>query len=98
MEDRKLKFRVKPGAQFGPAGIHKAGDVVELTAEEAKGFLDKLIPLGDGAGLRNDLNMQIDPALMLTTPDETAGEEFSLQSQEEKPSKPKTQRKARAGG
>lgn len=35
-------YRVKPGFTFGAQSQHKPGDVVELTKEEAAGFLDKL--------------------------------------------------------
>lgn len=35
-------YRVRPGVRFGAAKQHGPGDVVELSEEEAKGFLDKL--------------------------------------------------------
>ena len=41
------RYRVKPGFTFGPAGLHKAGAVVELDPADAAGFLDKLIPLDE---------------------------------------------------
>lgn len=61
-QEKKFRFRVKPGMVFGPAGVNKAGSIVTLTAAEAVGFEDKLIPLGpDFVELRNDLNVQIAP-------------------------------------
>lgn len=36
------KYRVKPGFTHGAGNQYKAGDIVELTEEEAAGFLDKL--------------------------------------------------------
>lgn len=45
------KYRVRPGFTHGAVDQHKAGAVVELTEEEAAGFLDKLEPLdGDERG------------------------------------------------
>jgi len=38
----KQQYRVKPGFTHGQFNQHKAGDIVELTEAEAKGFLDKL--------------------------------------------------------
>lgn len=35
-------YRVKPGFTHGAQKQYKAGDTVELTAEEAAGFIDKL--------------------------------------------------------
>lgn len=35
-------YRVRPGFEHGPRGEFKAGDLVEHTPEEARGFLDKL--------------------------------------------------------
>lgn len=42
---KKKKYRVKDGYKFGAGHAHQGGDVVELTEEEAQGFLDKLTPL-----------------------------------------------------
>lgn len=61
-EPQAFKFRVKPGMEFGPGGIYKAGAIVELTALEANGFLDKLIPLNE-AQFKNELKVAIDPSL-----------------------------------
>jgi hypothetical protein len=36
------KYRVKQGQQFGARKQHQAGAIVELTEQEAAGFLDKL--------------------------------------------------------
>lgn len=36
------KYRVKPGHQFGARKQHAEGAIVELTEQEAAGFLDKL--------------------------------------------------------
>lgn len=61
------KYRVKPGMTFGAERQYKEGAIVTLTPEEAKGFLDKLIPLGKEAAapqkppLKNDLDIKIDP-------------------------------------
>ncbi|MGV8951369.1 MAG: hypothetical protein ACOH2M_09725 [Cypionkella sp.] len=38
----KQQYRVRAGMRFGNRKQHGPGDVVELTAEEALGFLDKL--------------------------------------------------------
>ena len=100
MTEKKLKFRVKPGVTFGPAGKYKAGTVVELTAAEAQGFEDKLIPLGSPSAardidLKNELDMEIDDEMkLLPDTDDTekeSGDEFTIQAPE--PAKPKTQRK-----
>jgi len=47
MTDKKLKFRVRPGFRHNQGTDLEvgAGEIVELTAEEAKGFLDKLEPV-----------------------------------------------------
>lgn len=45
--DKKQKYTVKPGRKFGKNKEFKPGDVVELTPEEAAGFLDKLTPVAD---------------------------------------------------
>lgn len=45
MTDSKKQYRVKPGYEFGKNKEYKPGDTVELTEEEAAGFLDKLEPL-----------------------------------------------------
>lgn len=36
------KYTVRPGFTFGASKQHKPGDTVELTEQEAAGFLDKL--------------------------------------------------------
>ena len=36
------KYRVRPGMRHGANKEHGPGDIVELTKEEASGFLDKL--------------------------------------------------------
>lgn len=41
-EEKRLQYKVKPGFTHGVGKKYKAGDVVELTAQEAAGFLDKL--------------------------------------------------------
>lgn len=49
----KQQYRVRAGVRFGKGKEFGPGDVVELTAEEAAGFLDKLelvdvvLPSGD---------------------------------------------------
>lgn len=40
-----MRYIVKPGYTHGAYGQHKEGDIVELTAVEASGFLDKLAPV-----------------------------------------------------
>lgn len=40
----KKTYRVKPGRQFGTVNVYSAGDLVELTEQEAFGFLDILQP------------------------------------------------------
>jgi hypothetical protein len=42
MPEKKFKYRVKPGRMFGSFFEHGPGSVVELSEEEAGGFLDKL--------------------------------------------------------
>lgn len=42
-EEKKLTYRVRDGVVHGGAGQYQAGDEVELTEAEAKGFLDKLV-------------------------------------------------------
>lgn len=41
-DEPKNVYRVKPGRVFGKHDEYKPGDEVELTEEEAQGFLDKL--------------------------------------------------------
>ena len=76
------KYRVKPGQTFGLARLI-AGSTVELTEEEAAGFLDKLELVEGGmdapadetpqpslqASLKNDLGAEIDPSLKLIPDD-----------------------------
>ena len=38
----KQQYRVRAGVRFGKLKQYGPGDVVEMTAEEAAGFLDKL--------------------------------------------------------
>ena len=45
----KYTYRVKPGHTFGLAQEFKAGAEVQLTLEEARGFLDKLEPVSSEA-------------------------------------------------
>lgn len=45
MADELKKWRVKPGHWFGPGNQYQAGDVVDLTDQEASAFLDKLEPV-----------------------------------------------------
>ena len=47
----RTKYRVKPGFTFGKDRGLGPGDIVELTAEEAGGFLDKLEAAADDAEL-----------------------------------------------
>lgn len=42
-------YEVRPGCTHGALNQHKAGDRVELTAEEAAGFLDKLLEAAEDA-------------------------------------------------
>jgi hypothetical protein len=73
------KYRVKPRVAYGPRNEYKPGDIVELTPEEAAGFLDKLEPVEQTqavkfrppAGLRNDLNMKIDPKDKILSEEQT---------------------------
>lgn len=41
-KDKKYKYRVKPGRMHGAFNQHGPGSIVELTEDEAGGFLDKL--------------------------------------------------------
>lgn len=43
------KYRVKQGKKFGSGGQFPAGTILELTEEEASGFMDKLEPALDSA-------------------------------------------------
>lgn len=49
MAEKKNKYRVRPGCRFGSYNEIGPGEVVELTAEEAAGVLDKLEPAGKQA-------------------------------------------------
>jgi hypothetical protein len=42
-----MKYRVNPDFTFGSYDEYKEGDVVELTPEQASGFLDKLTLIED---------------------------------------------------
>lgn len=99
-------YRVKPRVTFGPAGMYKPGDLVELEESEAEGFKDKL-ELADkkqGAktllpvpSLKNDLNVEIPEELKLLSEEKEEG--FRLSGEDiipEKPAKPRTQRKSKA--
>lgn len=44
-----MKYRVKKGKKFGSGGQFTAGMIIELSEEEASGFLDKLEPAPDNA-------------------------------------------------
>jgi hypothetical protein len=41
-KDKKYKYRVKPGLMHGAFNQYGPGSIVELTEDEAGGFLDKL--------------------------------------------------------
>jgi len=41
-KDKKYKYRVKPGRMHGAFNQYGPGSIVELTEDEAGGFLDKL--------------------------------------------------------
>jgi hypothetical protein len=41
----KIIYQVKPGYRFGALDQYEPGDKVELSPEEAQGFLDKLQPV-----------------------------------------------------
>lgn len=91
----KLSYRVKPHATFGPVNQYGEGQVVELTPEEAKPFLDKLELIGEGDApllsdlppLSNELNAQVPEELKL---------EQGIRLQDDLvPAKPKTQRKGK---
>jgi len=40
-----MRYRVKPGFRHGAEKQYGPGDIVELSEEEAVGFLDKLEPV-----------------------------------------------------
>ncbi len=40
-----MRYQIKPGYTHGAFGQYQAGDIVEMTEAEAKGFLDKLAPV-----------------------------------------------------
>lgn len=42
-------YEVKAGYRFGPSNQYGPGDRVELTEDEARGFLDKLRPVKESA-------------------------------------------------
>lgn len=44
-----MQYRVRPGYRHGAQKQYGPGDVVELTEQEAAGFLDKLEPLAETA-------------------------------------------------
>jgi len=46
MADKKYTYRVKPGYLHGAYNQHGPGSLVELTEDEASGFLDKLELVG----------------------------------------------------
>ena len=70
------RYRVKPGATFGAGGKYPAGSEIRLDPNDAKGFLDKLIPLDESppSGLKNDLGIQIDEKDKLLPGDEESAE------------------------
>ena len=95
-------YRVKPGMSFGPAGIHKAGEVMWLTEAEASlavriGKLE-LIEEGQAASsapvpaLKNELNVKIPDELKMM-PEES--EAFKINEDEPIKPQPKTLRKPR---
>jgi len=50
MATKKYTYRVKPGHRWGPFHAYGPGKTVELTVEEAEGFLDSLeLVKGDNA-------------------------------------------------
>lgn len=61
-----LKYRVKPGQQFGARKQHTAGAIVELTEQEAAGFLDKLELVGDSKSAPQPGFTLVEGGLLLT--------------------------------
>lgn len=104
----KLQYRVKPHATFGPMHEHKEGAIVELTAEEAQGFLDILelvggedAPLPSDAPLQNEADMKV-PGELKLDPDAIRLQDGSFSDlpteppDQPAPAKPKTARKGKA--
>lgn len=58
-------YRVKPGFEHGARGQFKAGDTIECTSEEARGFADKL-----------EL-VEVEPVPVVEQPPETPAEEVA---------------------
>lgn len=54
MTEEKVKFKVRAGRTHGKYDQFKAGDIVELTVEQAKPFSDKLIRLGSADEVANN--------------------------------------------
>jgi len=50
MTDKKYTYRVRPGCAFGAFRQYGPGSTVELTEDEASGFLDKVVLVKDAAG------------------------------------------------
>jgi len=50
MKDKKYTYRVRPGCAFGAFKQYGPGATVELTEDEASGFLDKVVLVKDAAG------------------------------------------------
>jgi len=64
MSDKKYTYRVRRGCRFGAFQQFGPGSTVELTEDEAGGFLDKLVLVKDAAG---NEDIPVDEAANLAT-------------------------------
>lgn len=102
----KLPYRVKPHAVFGPENQYREGQIVELTPEEAKPFLDKLELVGgedaplpsDLPPISNELGAEVPDDLKLQSDGIRLQDEELLdpEPEETKPAKPESARKGKA--
>jgi len=75
-------YRVKPGYTHGVFNQYKAGDVVALTKEEAAGFLDKLVLIGESQPYTVPTGNLVAGGL-LVTPDAFAKAQAAAKANEE---------------
>lgn len=46
-----MKYRIKFGDWYTAERVYQAGEIIELTEEQAAGFPDKLEPVSDGVAV-----------------------------------------------